>query len=114
MASMGDIAGIQQTATAILSAMQETLAKTVPTNSTGYLDANTLLQSGFTRVLGISVMTGGTAYLHDCATLADAGPSNQIYLLPATAGFYATNMVFHKGLVLVAGATKCAIFYTRV
>lgn len=115
---MTDIAGIQQTGVAILAAMQETLAKTVPTNSSGRLDAAALIQSGFVRVLGVSVTggTGGVAHLHDCAVLADASTTNRVYAISNTLGFYPVNMVFHKGLVMteVPGSTECTVFYSRI
>lgn len=116
MAGITDIASIQQTATAVLSALQETQAKLVPTNSSGHLGVDTLVQAGFVRVTGVSVVAGsGTPKLHDAAALADAAGANAIYAVPVVAGFYATNMVFHKGLVLKIGtATEVAIFYTRV
>lgn len=113
MASAADIAGIQQTGVAVLSEIQQALVKAVPTNSSGHLEVNTLVQPGFTRVLGVSVVTAGAGLLHDCAALPDAGPSNVIYAVPSGPGFYPTNMVFHKGLVLIAGAAKCAIMYSR-
>lgn len=116
MAGANDIMGVQQTGVAVLSALQETQAKLVPTNSSGTLSVNSLVQSGFVRVLGVSVMAGsGTGFLHDAAALADAGASNAIYSIPTVTGFYATNMVFHKGLVFRVGTgTIIAVFYTRV
>jgi hypothetical protein len=118
MAGLTDIMSVQQTGVAVLSAIQEVLAKTVPTHSSGHLDTSILVQSGFVRVTGVSVVggAGGLVFLHDCAALADAATSNRIYAIGNTPGYTATNMVFHKGLVLLEspGTTEVAIFYTRV
>jgi hypothetical protein len=114
MAGLNDIMGVLQTGVAVLSELQQTQSKLVPTYSSGYVDTNKLIQSGFVRVLGISVMAG-TALLHDAAGVPNVAPTNAIYALPATPGFYPTNMVFVNGLVLAGAAgVKCAIFYSRV
>lgn len=97
-----------------------TLAKAanglIPQFTSGRLAANTQIQSGFIRVTGISVLAAGAAgALHDAATLAAAvAGTNDIFVVPATVGFTATNMVFANGLVYKPGAAQVAtIFYAR-
>jgi hypothetical protein len=115
MASLSDIAGIQQSGVTVLSQLQATQAKLVPTNSSGSLSVNTLVVPGFVRVLGVSVVTAGAGFLHDIVALADITADTPVYALPATPDFYATNMVFHKGLALsITAPGRVALFFSRI
>lgn len=87
----------------------------VPHFTSGQMAANTLVQAGFVRLVGISVTTAGAAgTLHDAGTVALAGAGNVVGVVPAAAGFLAVNMVFTAGLVYKPGAAQVAtLFYSR-
>lgn len=88
----------------------------IPHLNSGRLAANTLIQTGFVRVTGISVLVAGAVgALFDAATLAAAAAgTNDLYVVPAAAGFIPLNMVFVNGLVYKPGAAQvAAIFYAR-
>lgn len=115
MAGLTDIVSCIQSGIAELAQMRDALTHLVPQLSSGHLSVDTLVQPGYVRVLGVSVLAGsGTAKLHDAAALANAATTNAVYLIPTVAGFYPVNMVFANGLVFKIGtATEVAIFYAR-
>lgn len=114
-ASLTDALGSFQNTVVALNGIRQVLAQMVPSLTSGQMAASTLVQSGFVRVLGIAVSTAGAAgALHDAPTLAGAASGNVIFTVPATIGFYPTNMVFKDGLVYVPGASQvAAVFYAR-
>lgn len=92
------------------------LSKFIPTLTSGQLSANTLVQTGTIRVIGISVVVGNAAAggLYDASTIAGAGAGQQIYQIPSTAGYYPVQMLLNNGLVYKTGTSeKIAIFYGR-
>lgn len=115
MAGLTDILSAIQSGVGLLGQIQDTLTHLVPQLSSGHLGVDTLIQPGYVRVLGVSVLAGtGTPKLHDVAALANAAAGNAVYAIPIVAGYYPTNMVFTNGLVLKIGtATEVAIFYAR-
>lgn len=116
MASLTDILSALQSGVQVVSALQQTQAQLVPALTSGLLSADALVQPGFVRVLGVSVVDGSVAgFLHDAAALGDAGADNQVYVVGTTKGYTATNMVFKNGLVFKIGTgNKAAVFYSRV
>ena len=115
-ASLSDILTAQQNGVTALNNIQKTLAGTIPTTTSGTLAASTLIQTGFVRVTGVSVVVAGAAGgLYDTTAVASLGAANQTYVVPATLGFTALNMVFMNGLVYSPGSGQTAvIYYTRV
>lgn len=115
MSSLSDILSTMQAGVEAMQNLQQTQSKNVPDTTSGQLSADALVQPGFVRVLGVSVLDGSViGFLHDAAALADADSSNQIYPISITKDFYPTNMVFKNGLVFKVGTgTKVAIFYSR-
>ncbi len=93
------------------------LIKINATQTTGQISANTLVQSGLVRILGLSVSTAGAAgTFHDAATIAAADSTNVIYTVAATAGYFPffPAMLTMNGLVYKPGAgQKVTIYYTR-
>lgn len=98
------------------TALVRATANQSPTDTSGQLAADTLIQTGFVRVLGVSVVAGGAAGgLYDAATITGATTGRQLYVVGTVAGFFPVNMVFPTGLVYKPGAgQKAAIFYTRI
>lgn len=115
-ASLSDILTSIQNLVVATNAAANANNRLVPNLTSGRLAANTLVQTGFVRVTGISVVTAGAAgALFDAATLAGAAAgTNDVYPVAAAAGFTPLNMVFKNGLVYKPGAAQVAtIFYTR-
>lgn len=115
MASLSDILTSVQQGVQAFNGFTLELAKRSPPFTSGQLAADTLVQTGFVRVLGVSVVDGGAAgALHDVAMLANAASTNQVYEVPTTEGYIPVNMVFKDGLVYKPGAGQIiAIFYAR-
>lgn len=115
-ASLADILTSVQNLVVATNAVSTANNGLLPHFTTGRLAANALVQSGFVRVLGISVLAAGAVgALFDAATLAAAAAgTNDIYVVPAAVGFISLNMVFANGLVYKPGAGQVAtIFYAR-
>jgi hypothetical protein len=114
-ASLSDILTSMQNGVNAMNAFVSATSKTIPTNTSGQLAASVLVQTGFVRVLGVSIVAGGAAgSLADAATLALAVSGTEVYTTPTTTGFYATDMVFVNGLVYLVGAGQTvALFYAR-
>lgn len=112
MASLSDIlTSVQQGVNAFNGFVSE-LAKSSPSFTSGQVSADALIQTGFVRVLGVSVVDGGAVgALHDAAALADADADNQVYVVDTTEGFFKTNMVFKNGLVYKPGSGQIAAFF---
>lgn len=115
MAELDQVDNTFLTAVQTLSDLVNATLKQVPSNSSGKVTATKVIQTGFVRVTGISVVAGGAAgALHDAATTASIAAGNQLYVVPTTAGFYAVNLVFSTGLAYVPGAGQTAAFmYAR-
>ena len=116
MASLDDILTAIKGGVNALNGNTQATNRTTPTLTSGQLAADTLVQSGFVRVTGVSVTTAGAVGgLYDAATIGGAGAGQEIYSVAATLGFVPLNMVFANGLVYKPGAgQKVTIFYTRV
>lgn len=115
-ASLSDMLTAVQGLVVATNAEANALNGTIPHYTSGRLSGNTLIQSGFMRVLGVSVIVAGAAgALFDVANLAGAAlGTNDIFVVPATVGYISTNMVFANGLVYKPGAAQvAAIFYAR-
>lgn len=91
------------------------LGRLVPTSTSGQLAADTLVQTGFVRLIGVSVVAAGTpGTLRDAVTLGASSSANDVYELPSTAGYYPVQMIFANGLVYKAGSGETiALFYSR-
>ena len=115
MASLSDLLTSMQNGVSAMNAFTTAISRTTPTLTSGQLDADILVQIGFVRVLGISIVAGGAVGgLYDAVSVAAAGSTEQIYVTGTTVGYYATNMVFTDGLVYKPGAAQVvAIFYAR-
>lgn len=116
MASLDDILTTLQGGVKAMNANTLALNRAQPTQDSGQLSADALVQTGFVRVTGISVVVAGAVGgLYDAATIVNATAGQQIYVVPAAVGFTAVNMVFNDGLVYKPGAgQKTVIFFTRV
>lgn len=116
MASLDDIQTTIQSVNGTLNDQVSAYLKQVPSTSSGLLSAAKIVQVGFVRVTGISIVTGGAAGgLHDTNALASIATTNKIYTVGTAAGFYAVNLVFLNGLAYDPGAgQEIAIMYTRI
>lgn len=114
--SLNDILTSIQSLSQNCQKIATTLQQGVPSDTSGQLSADTLVQTGFVRLLGISVIAAGAiGALHDARTLALAASGNQVAVVQATAGYFAVDMVFADGLVYKPGAGQtCALFYARI
>lgn len=115
MAELDQVDNTFLTAVQTLANLVDATLKLVPSNSSGKVSATKVIQTGFVRVTGISVVAGGAVgALHDASTTASIASANQIYVVPTTPGFYAVNLVFPTGLAYVPGASQTAAFmYSR-
>lgn len=115
MASLDDILSIQQAATAQLTLLQQTQEKLIPSDTSGAMTASRLVQVGFVRVQGISVLAGSPpGKLHDVARLADVAAGNEVLVIPTSPGYYAMNILFKTGLAFVPGTSGAVVvFYSR-
>ena len=116
MASLDDILTTLKGAVNAVNGNTQVLKGQIPTSTSGQLAANTLVQTGFVRVTGISIVTAGAiGGLYDAATIALAIAGTEVFAVPAAVGYTPVNMVFANGLVYKPGAAQVAtIFYTRV
>ena len=115
MASLDDILTSLKGAVNAINGVALAFNHQVPANSSGQLSVDTLVQTGFMRVTGISVGTAGAVgTLYDASSLAAAAAGNAIYVAPASLGYIPLNMVFTAGLVYKPGAgQKVTLFYSR-
>ena len=116
MASLDDIQNTFISANQTLADLVNAYLKQVPSNSSGNLAADKVIQVGFVRVTGISIVAGGAVgALHDAASIAGVASTNKIYEVGTTKGFYPVNLVFPTGLTYIPGAAQeVAIMYTRI
>ncbi len=116
MASLDDILTTLQGGVKAINGNTLALKQQAPTETSGQLAANTLVQTGFVRVTGISVtVAGAVGGLYDAATIALAISDTEVFVVPTAVGYIPLNMVFADGLVYKPGAAQVAtIFYTRV
>lgn len=115
MASLDDILTALKGAVNAVNSVTLALYHQTPATSSGQLSVDVLVQAGFVRLTGIAVSTGGTGgTLYDAASLAAAAAGNATYVIPASLGYQAYNMVFTNGLVYKPGAgQKVTLFYSR-
>lgn len=115
MSALTDILTALQNGVNAVNALTQAVVRGTPTDSSGQLSADTLVQVGFVRVLGVSVTTAGAAGgLYDTATLAGAGAGQLVYSVFAMVNFFPLNIVFKDGLVFKPGAgQKATIIYAR-
>ena len=119
--SLGDILTALKNGVVGVNNLVDGVGSLSPHFTSGQVSAAALIQTGFVRLTGLSIVTGTVAgVLNDAATLADATTDNVVYNVPASAGlpassgYIAVNMVFKNGLVFQPGADqKAALFYTR-
>jgi len=115
MADLDQIDNTFLTAVQTLSDLVNATLKQVPSDSSGRVAATKVIQTGFVRVTGISVVVAGAVgALHDAAATASVASSNKIFVVPAATGFTALDLVFTSGLTYVPGAAQeVAIMYSR-
>lgn len=115
-AALDDINNTFLSAVSTLADLVNATLRQTPSDSSGALTASKIIQIGFVRVTGVSVVVGGAAGgLHDVDAIGDIAASNQLYTVGTTAGFYPVNIVFPKGLAYAPGAGQtAAIMYTRI
>lgn len=102
-ASQSDILTALQNQVVALNSQVLAFSQLTPSFSSGQITASafgTLVQSGFVRLLGISIVTGGATNggLYDSATNNPSG-GQLIGAMLTTPGFYATQMIFTNGMV---------------
>lgn len=117
MSSLTDILTSLQNGVQAVQTLAGETAKGFPAVTSGQLAADTLVQNGFVRVLGIAVVAGGSAAggLYDAATIAGAGSGQKVFNIATTAAAYtAVNLVFANGLVYKPGSGQIVtLFYRR-
>lgn len=87
--------------TARLTAMSGSF---VASQTSGHLDATALVQAGFVRVKGVSVIAGSAVgYLNDSATVAGIGTGTRVYQISVTPGYYPLDLIVTNGLVFEIG-----------
>jgi hypothetical protein len=115
MSSLSDILTTMQNGVTAVNALTTATAQSVPASTSGQLAADKLVQIGFVRVLGVSIVAGGAVGgLYDAASVALATSGTQVYVTDTVEGFFPMNMIFKDGLVYKPGAAQAVvIFYTR-
>jgi hypothetical protein len=116
MATLADVLSALQNAVTAVNSVAQAVNRQVPSYTSGLLTATALVQSGFVRVTGVSVVVAGVAgTLNDASNMATATAANAIFTVPAVAAFYPLNMVCMNGLVYTLGTgQKVVVYYTRV
>jgi hypothetical protein len=87
-----------------------------PHSTSGQVIGAKLVQTGFVRLLGISVVSAATlnGLLCDAATLATATSATVVGNVSAAIGYYPVNMIFQNGLVYIPGSAQvAALFFAR-
>lgn len=114
-ASLSDLLSAMQNGVTAMNAFVTAVTRDAPALTSGQLAADKLVQIGFVRVLGVSIVAGGAAGgLYDAASVTAAISTTQVYVTGTTPGFYPVNMVFVNGLVYKPGAGQTVtIFYAR-
>jgi hypothetical protein len=87
-----------------------------PHSTSGQVIGAKLVQTGFVRLLGISVVSASTqrGLLLDAATLAAATSATMVGNVSAALGYFPVNMIFQNGLVYIPGSAQvAALFYAR-
>jgi hypothetical protein len=101
-ASQADILQALKNQVIATTALAQQYTQQTPDFTSGQITASvfgTLVQSGFVRLLGISIITGTTnGGLYDSAT-NNPTAGQQVGALLATPGWYATQMIFTNGMV---------------
>lgn len=115
MAALSDILTSMQNGVNAVQALTQAVVRGTPTDHSEQLTANALVQVGFVRVLGVSVLAGtGHGGLYDAATVAAAVATTQMYDVMPIVNFFPLNLPFKDGLVFKPGAAqKVVIFYAR-
>jgi hypothetical protein len=101
-ASQADILQALKNQTQATNQLTFATTQVTPDFTSGQITASvlgTLVQSGFVRLIGISIVTGTTnGALYDSAT-NNPTAGQQVGALLATPGWYATQMIFANGMV---------------
>ena len=118
-ASLGDILTALKDEVVALNNQIKVAQGAFPTNTSSQITASTagtLVQSGFVRLTGVSIVTATTmGGLYDAPTVAAASAGQQVGVLLTTPGFYAMNMVFALGLVAKPSTGQVvSLHYARV
>lgn len=120
-ASTSDILSALKDQVVALNSQVMGYSRQFPSNTSGQITASTagtLVQSGFVRLTGISVVASVTAALgnlYDAPTAVAATAGAKVGVILTTPGFYAVNMVFANGLVAQPSAGQVvSLHYTRV
>jgi hypothetical protein len=82
--------------------------------SSNGVSADTVIKKGVGRLVRVSVTTAGAAgAVYDSATVAGAGASNLIAVVPATVGVYFLDWPVLNGITYVPGSAQVvSISYT--
>lgn len=87
-----------------------------PHSSSGQLIGASLVQTGFVRLLGISVVSASTqrGLLLDASNLSVATSATVVGTVSAQLGYFPVNMIFENGMVFIPGSAQvAALFYAR-
>lgn len=115
MASLDDIMSVLQSFAPALSGTAQAQSQVTPDLTSGALGATTLVNLGFTRVTGISVVAGAAGWLHDTNAVSSITTLTRVYPVSATVGHYSVQLIFRQGLVFEPGAAmRATVFYAKV
>ena len=78
--------------------------------SSGTVDATTLIREGRTRILGVSVIAGSAdGLLYDVADVGDIDTPFRVFLISSTPGWYPLDIVVERGLAFEPGTGMVAV-----
>jgi len=116
MANLDDIMTVLQNMVPALSSAAQAQSQVTPDLSSGVLGASTLINLGFTRVTGVSVVAGSTGgWLHDANAVSSITTSTRVYAISSTPGLYPVQLIFRTGCVFEPGTSmKATTMYAKV
>src|SRR5260370_42652924 len=118
-ASQSDILTALKNQVVATTTLAQQYTQQTPSFTSGQITSSvfgTLVQSGFVRLLGISIVSAGTALggLYDSAT-NNPGAGQQIGVLLTTPGWTSTQMIFLNGLVAKPSTGQIvSLHYSRI
>jgi hypothetical protein len=105
MASLDDLLTASKNIVVALNNNAQTNLTIQGTKSAVSLSANTAVSSGAGRLVNVIVTVAGTGAgsIFDAASIALAGTTNKIYVIPNTIGVYTVNIPIFNGIIVEPG-----------
>jgi hypothetical protein len=112
--SITDIVTSLQLLVQAANAVTDALNGQIPHFTSGTMSASKVINIGVTRVTGYSITaeTGASAgNLYDAVSIAAAGPSNLVDVMPGSVGYFPRQIFCQNGCVFIPGTGDVATVY---